>query len=438
MAQWIEAEVKKDWKEAEVNYYYPDQVQVVDGVEYKISPLVTVQLGPQDPKKRTLLVYAHYDVQPAEKADGWDTDPWKLVRLDNGEMRGRGSSDDKGPLVGWLCTLKAYKESGVEVPINVKFCCEGFEESASLGFNETLRDHIKHTGFLDDVDFVCISDNYWVTTSKPCLTHGLRGLLSVQLAIKGPKRDLHSGLFGGQVYQPMDDLIYLFSQLKDGDDNILIPGVMDDVMAITDEERALYEKLEFSIKDKKDEIGTTRLRDEENRTKCVMNVWRLPSLTVHGIEGAFSEPGFKTVIPMRVVGKFSIRLVPNQDPATIQKLVTEYVEKKFAERKSPNEISIHSEIGRWWYTEPKNAVFEAGKKAIEKVWGVTPDFSREGGSIPITLTLGEQTGAPVCLLPMGRSDDSPHSQNEKLDLSNYHNGMKVFASFLDELSTAQL
>eukprot|EP01056_Protomagalhaensia_sp_Gyna25_P002483 Protomagalhaensia_sp_Gyna_25__2482@NODE_2390_length_1109_cov_2518_498131_g526_i4_p1_GENE_NODE_2390_length_1109_cov_2518_498131_g526_i4NODE_2390_length_1109_cov_2518_498131_g526_i4_p1_ORF_typecomplete_len292_score56_93Peptidase_M20/PF01546_28/6_2e25Peptidase_M28/PF04389_17/0_0019_NODE_2390_length_1109_cov_2518_498131_g526_i430878 len=281
MAQWIEAEVKKDWKEAEVNYYYPDQVQVVDGVEYKISPLVTVQLGPQDPKKRTLLVYAHYDVQPAEKADGWDTDPWKLVRLDNGEMRGRGSSDDKGPLVGWLCTLKAYKESGVEVPINVKFCCEGFEESASLGFNETLRDHIKHTGFLDDVDFVCISDNYWVTTSKPCLTHGLRGLLSVQLAIKGPKRDLHSGLFGGQVYQPMDDLIYLFSQLKDGDDNILIPGVMDDVMAITDEERALYEKLEFSIKDKKDEIGTTRLRDEENRTKCVMNVWRLPSLPVY-------------------------------------------------------------------------------------------------------------------------------------------------------------
>eukprot|EP01053_Blabericola_migrator_P011139 Blabericola_migrator_1__11138@NODE_651_length_7047_cov_201_880372_g477_i0_p2_GENE_NODE_651_length_7047_cov_201_880372_g477_i0NODE_651_length_7047_cov_201_880372_g477_i0_p2_ORF_typecomplete_len481_score117_27Peptidase_M20/PF01546_28/4_1e48M20_dimer/PF07687_14/9_7e03M20_dimer/PF07687_14/4e23Peptidase_M28/PF04389_17/0_00015_NODE_651_length_7047_cov_201_880372_g477_i041055547 len=433
-AHWIETEIKKDWPQAEVRLEIPDEKQILEGQELSLPPIVVAQTAPLDDKKRTLLVYAHYDVQPAEREDGWETEPFELVKLDNGQLRGRGSTDDKGPLLGWLGALRAYKKAGIDVPVNIKFLFEGMEESGSDGMDEIIGRLKSNTKFLEGVDFVCISDNYWFTTSKPCLTHGLRGMVSAQVTITGPKRDLHSGVYGGCVYQPLDDLIYIMSSLKDKDDKILIPGVCDTVAPVTEEELERIKKVTFFLDQRRDEVGTTRLRHEDDIPALLMSTWRNPSLSLHGIEGAFAEPGFKTVIPMKVTGKFSIRIVPNQDPDTVAKQVEDYVKQKMAERDSPNQMSLVIGTGRWWFTEPTNKVFEAAKKATEQVHSVTPDFTREGGSIPITLTLGECTGAPVCLLPMGRSDDSPHSQNEKLDVSNYVQGMKTFASFLNELS----
>eukprot|EP01054_Gregarina_sp_Poly1_P005241 Gregarina_sp_Poly_1__5240@NODE_2779_length_1723_cov_652_942029_g1752_i0_p1_GENE_NODE_2779_length_1723_cov_652_942029_g1752_i0NODE_2779_length_1723_cov_652_942029_g1752_i0_p1_ORF_typecomplete_len382_score39_73Peptidase_M20/PF01546_28/5e40M20_dimer/PF07687_14/6_3e20Peptidase_M28/PF04389_17/0_014_NODE_2779_length_1723_cov_652_942029_g1752_i04421587 len=366
---------------------------------------------------------------------GWDSDPWKLTKEENGQLRGRGSSDDKGPLVGWLCMLRSYKEAGVDVPLNIKFVFEGMEESGSVGFDSTVQRVAKETSFFENIDFVCISDNYWLSTKKPCLTYGLRGLCSCEVTVSGPAMDLHSGSFGGQVYQPMDDLLYLLGSLKNDKDDILIPGIMDSVMEITDGERKMYEPIYFDMEAKKREIGMTKLRDDDDKIKCLMNVWRLPSLSVHGIEGAFSEPGFKTVIPRKVTGKFSIRMVPNMEGSEVQKLIQSHLTRKMEERNSPCQMRAIFNSGRWWYTEPTSKCFEAAKRATELVHGVTPDFTREGGSIPITLTLSELTGAPVCLLPMGRCDDGAHSQNEKLDLTNYTLGMRTFAAFLQELSS---
>lgn len=175
----------------------------------------------------------------------------------------------------------------------------------------------------------------------------------------------------------------------------------------------------------------------------------MPSLSIHGIEGAFSDPGFKTVIPRKVVGKFSIRIVPNMKGDQVESCIENYLQSKMAARQSPNKMTLSMQSGRWyvlkvirllqpffsfrWYVEPNSFTFKAACKATERVHGVTPDFTREGGSIPITLTLTEVTGKDVCLLPMGRCNDGAHSQNEKLDLSNYILGMKTFAAFLEEL-----
>lgn len=169
--------------------------------------------------------------------------------------------------------LKCYKESGRDIPVNIKLCLEGMEESGSLGFDETARKVAGESDFFKGVDFCCISDNYWLSTQKPCLTYGLRGLTSCQISVSGPAADLHSGSFGGQVFQPMDDLIALLASLKDKDDNILIGGVDKDVMPVTSEEEALYTDIFFDIQEKKKEIGVSALRHEDSKMHCLMAVW---------------------------------------------------------------------------------------------------------------------------------------------------------------------
>lgn len=435
MAEWLKAKIKAISSEAKIEFVsVPYKEKLPTGEELELPPIILTTLAPIDPKKRTLLVYGHYDVQPAEMSDGWDTDPWDLIELPNGELRGRGSTDDKGPIVGWINMIESYKRVGRDIPVNFKFVFEGMEESGSVGFDDTVKLVASKSDFFKDIDFCCISDNYWISTKKPCLTYGLRGLCSVQMEVTGGKADLHSGSFGGMMYQPMDDLMALFQGLKDENENILIAGLQDEIMPITDEEKARYKDIYYDLEGVKKQQGVTKLRDEDDLTKMLMNIWRLPSLTVHGIEGAFSEPGFKTVIPRRVVGKFSIRLVPNMTTETVERLVREHLEKKFASRNSPNRLQLTIGTGRWYYCEPTSPVFKAAERATELIHNVKPDFTREGGSIPITLTLKELTGQDVVLLPMGRGDDGAHSQNEKLDRSNYLLGMKTYAAFLEELS----
>ncbi|CAB3995721.1 RNA-directed DNA polymerase from mobile element jockey, partial [Paramuricea clavata] len=236
-------------------------------------------------------------------------------------------------------------------------------------------------------------------------------------------------------YEAMSDLVALFSTLIDEKGNILVPGVNDSVRELTSEEEALYANLDFDMATYQAELGAHGLTTEDNKN-TLMRRWRYPSLSIHGFEGAFSGPGDKTVIPKEVTGKFSIRLVPDQDPAKIGELVIAHLKKVHRERGSPNVLTPrHSEgFARPWLGDFENVVFEAGKRATNDVHGVDPDYTREGGSIPVVLTLSETTGKDCVLLPMGRSDDGAHSQNEKLNISNFQNGMKLFAAYLKELA----
>lgn len=408
--------------------------QTLDGKEIDLPPVLVGNYG-TDSNKKTVLVYGHYDVQPALKSDGWDTEPFKLVHdKASGRLYGRGSTDDKGPILGWLYVLKAHKALGLELPVNLKFCFEGMEESGSVGLDAFVE---KEAGNLfKGVDAVCISDNYWLGTEKPCVTHGLRGIAYFKLEIKGPARDLHSGVFGGMVHEPMTDLIQIMSSLVTPEGKILIPGISEQVRALSDEERKVYDVMDFSISDVDNATGSSTTISDA-KPEVLMARMRNPSLSLHGIEGAFAEPGSKTVIPAKVVGKFSIRLVPDMQPQKVVEAVEKYVDEQFKKLKSKNTMKLMPDHpGKPWLADPNHWNYEAAFSATEKIYGVRPDLTREGGSIPITLTFADALQKNVLLLPMGRSDDGAHSTNEKLDLSNYIKGTELLGTYLYEVAAA--
>jgi len=432
MMHWMGDELKA--LGAAIEYVELGDQTMPDGSVLPLPPVLMGELG-QDATKKTLLVYGHLDVQPAnEKEDGWDTDPWVLTEVD-GKLYGRGSTDDKGPVLGWIHALQCYQECGIEMPVNFKFCFEGMEESGSEGLDKMLMDR-QNTKFMQEVDFCCISDNYWLGKNKPCLTYGLRGVCYFFIEVECATKDLHSGVFGGTVNEGMVDLIWMMNQLVDEDGKILVEGLMDSVAPLTPEEEAKYVNIDFDPEEFRQDLGAPgRLMHGNDKAKTLMARWRFPSLSLHGIQGAFADAGAKTVIPRKVVGKFSIRIVPNQTPELVEKVVVAYCNKVWAKRNSPNKMTaslFHG--GRCWLSDPDHPNYIAGSRATQMVYGVEPDLTREGGSIPVTLTLQEATGKNVILLPMGAADDGAHSQNEKIDIRNYIEGTKLLGAYAYELS----
>ncbi|XP_037777790.1 LOW QUALITY PROTEIN: cytosolic non-specific dipeptidase-like [Penaeus monodon] len=441
VSAWAETrgEIKKqmDWAKAKLEalgasceLHDIGQQTLPNGTKIPLPPVLFGQLG-TDPKKKTVCVYGHLDVQPALKEDGWDTEPFVLTEKD-GKLYGRGSTDDKGPVIGWIHAVEAFQKTGQEIPVNIKFVFEGMEESGSEGLEELLK--AQKDKFLKGTDFVCISDNYWLGKKKPCITYGLRGICYYCIEVECCAKDLHSGVFGGTVHEAMADLIYLMNTLLDSKGNILVPGIMNEVVPVTPEEEALYKDIDFDVEDYRKDLRHERLVHHNDKTKTLMARWRNPSLSLHGIEGAFSEPGAKTVIPRKVIGKFSIRIVPNQTPESVSKLVIDYLNKQWETRQSPNKMkAFFFHGGRCWMSDTTHPNYEAGRRATKYVYGVEPDLTREGGSIPVTLVLQEVTGKNVMLLPMGACDDGAHSQNEKINITNYIEGTKLLAAYLNEV-----
>ncbi|KAG2366422.1 hypothetical protein BDR07DRAFT_1449443 [Suillus spraguei] len=408
----------------------------MQGQTLQLPPAIIGRLG-SDPAKKTVLIYGHYDVQPALKSDGWKTDPFTLVvEEDSGRLIGRGSTDDKGPILGWLNVIEAHKNLGIAMPVNVRFCFEGMEENGSEGLDECIQEEVKKgkDGWFDGVDCVCISDNYWLNTRTPALTYGLRGIAYFSINITGPGQDLHSGLFGRTVHEPMTDLIKLMSKLVDHNGNILIPGIDDMVPPHDEEELKLYQKMDYTIDDIEEAAGGKVALSSE-KTLVLMGRMRQPSLSLHGIQGAFSEVGAKTVIPAKIGGKFT--LFPHKLRRRSYPLLMPYLEAEFAKLNSKNKMEVeYLHGGKPWVADVRHWNFEAAKKAIEAVYKKTPDYTREGGSIPVTLTFAESLGVNVLLLPMGRADDGAHSTNEKLDRSNFIEGTKVLGTYLYEVGAA--
>ncbi|XP_076991346.1 cytosolic non-specific dipeptidase isoform X3 [Tamandua tetradactyla] len=323
----------------------------------------------------------------------------------------------------WTCNPRPSRMAGtvspspwwseMEIPVNVRFCLEGMEESGSEGLDELI--FARRDTFFQDVDYVCISDNYWLGKKKPCVTYGLRGICYFFIEVECSDKDLHSGVYGGSVHEAMTDLISLMGSLLDRKGRILVPGINEAVAPVTDEELALYDNIDFDMKEYTKDVGATALLHSCEKD-ILMHRWRYPSLSLHGIEGAFSGAGAKTVIPKKVIGKFSIRLVPNMTPDVVSEQVTSYLTKKFAELHSPNKFKVYlGHGGKPWVSDFNHPHYLAGRRALKTVFGIEPDLTREGGSIPVTLTFQEATGKNVMLLPVGSADDGAHSQNEKLN-----------------------
>ncbi|KAK2569282.1 Cytosolic non-specific dipeptidase [Acropora cervicornis] len=363
------------------------EVELVDlgpqeGKNVQLPPVLLGKLG-KDSAKKTLCIYGHLDVQPANLDDGWDTEPFELTEI-GGKLYGRGSTDDKGPVLAWLNAIEAFQETGNELPVNLKFVFEGMEESGSEGLDDLIFKR-KDT-FFKSVDYVCISDNYWLGKNKPCITYGLRGICYFFVEVTCASKDLHSGVFGGTVHEAMSDLIYLLGQLVDVKGKILVPGINDNVAPLTGGERATYTDIDFD----------------------------------------------------KVIGKFSIRLVPDMTPKRVEEQVCKYLNELHEKRGSPNDIVVTmGHGGRFWVSDYNHGNYQAAKAALRMVFGIDPDFTREGGSIPVTLTLQEATGKNVMLLPLGACDDGAHSQNEKMDRKNYIEGTKVLAAYMEEVAKIQ-
>ena len=443
MINWCKSWIVKLGGECTL-YPNPAGMQKLDDEsEIEFPPILLGSFG-NDPKKKTVCVYGHLDVQPALLGDGWDTPPFELTEID-GKLYGRGATDDKGPALSWLWMVEAFKELKMELPVNIKIIYEGMEEYGSEGMFETVQLLSKPGEFLSDVDFFCISDNYWLGRNKPCLTYGLRGMAYFEVGVECSTKDLHSGVYGGSVHEAMTDLIQLMGSMVDTSGKILIDGISRDVAPVTAAEEDLYDTIDFDVDNYKDEVGVNAIHNKDgprpgrlmydNKKDLLMHRWRFPTLSLHGIEGAFSDPGAKTVIPRKVLGKFSLRLVPDMSPDHIAECVTAHLNAKFATLNSPNRMWVKAHHGaKAWLSDPDHPNYSAAAIAVKRVYGKSPDLTREGGSIPIASWLEDATQMNVLLLPVGACDDMAHSQNEKYNRTNMVAAIKVLGVYLHEVA----
>ena len=274
----------------------------------------------------------------------------------------------------------------------------------------------------------------WESENTPAIVYGTRGIVYAFIEISGPKKDMHSGI-GGTFREPMTDLVQILSKLVDQEGNILVEGVYDSVRPLTEDEERLYVNSEFNVDIFKKMIGYTTKWANEDPKSLLMNLWRYPSLTIHGIEGAFHGPGAKTVIPGKVIGKVSIRTVPDQNPREIGELFKKYVEKEFSKLNSPNKLKFEvPEAGDWWFGNPNTFLFKANEKAIKEYWEKEPSFTRGGGSIPIIPFMEKTFNCSAMGVATGQPSDGAHSQNERLRIKNFVGSKEVVKLLLKNIA----
>ena len=383
------------------------------------------------PGKPTVLIYGHYDVQPAEPLDLWITGPFDPT-VRNGELFARGAVDDKGQVFMHLKALQAHLATTGKLPVNIKLLIEGEEEIGSPNLDAFIL--AQHA--LLQADTVVISDTAMIAKGAPGITHGLRGLVYFQIDVEGTRSDLHSGSFGGAVINPGFALAQIISQLKDRNGRITIPGFYDDVRKLTAEERRALARLPFSERNFQKEIGAPVLFGEKGFT-TLERLWVRPTLEINGLYSGFIGEGAKTVLPGRAMAKVSMRLVPDQDPKKIARLFTQHV-KRICPKTVRLKVTEISGRGAPWLTPTDHPAMQALARAIQQGFGKKPVYTRTGGTIPVVATLTKLLKAPILLMGIGLPDENAHAPNEKLDLGNLHHGMLSAAYLWLELSETKM
>ncbi len=373
------------------------------------------------PGMPTMLVYGHYDVQPADPLDLWQSGPFEpTVRGEN--LYGRGASDMKGQVMAVLSALEAVKETG-GLPINVKFLIEGEEEIGS----PSLAKFIEQNKNLLDADFCLNPDSGMLGKQYPTITYGLRGLSAFELRVSGPAGDLHSGVYGGVVHNPAVALAELIAGMHDANGRITLPGFYDDVPSLTEAEHADFARLPTDEAYYLEQTGVAALWGEKEFLPDE-RVGARPTLEVNGLLSGFTGTGFKTVLPAHAMAKISCRLVPHQNPQKIAAGLRQYLEER-----APKTI-------RWELVEyggspasisdVSQPAVKALQAALETVWGVPPLFKREGGSVPVVAQMQSMMGMESVLTGFGLPDDNLHAPNEKLHLPTWYKGIDALVEFV--------
>lgn len=373
-----------------------------------------------DPDAPTVMVYAHMDVMPVDPLEKWKTDPFEPVVKD-GKIWARGADDDKGQSFMHAKAFEYLVKSG-KLECNVKFLIEGEEEIGSPNLPDFCE---KHKEMLK-ADIILVSDTSMIAPDVPSITTGLRGLAYWQVEVTGPNIDLHSGLFGGAVANPINVLSKMIAQTMDDDGRILIPGFYDDVVEVSAEERAKMAKAPFSLDDYKKSLDLKEVFGEKGYSTNERTGIR-PTFDVCGIWGGYTGEGAKTVLPSKAYAKISTRLVPNQDHNKIAKMFVEYFESI-----APEYVTIKAEYlhGGPSYVCPIDLpAYKAAEKAFKDVYGKDPVPVRSGGSIPIIATFEEVLGIKSVLMGFGLGSDAIHSPNENFPLEQFYNGIRTIPLF---------
>ena len=368
----------------------------------------------------TVLVYGHYDVQPADPLDLWNTPPFEPVVRDN-RIYARGSADDKGQVYMHIKAMETMLQLG-HLPCNLKFIIEGEEEVGSKNLGEFVRANKD----LLKADVILISDTHMISMEHPSITTGLKGLSYMEVEVTGPNRDLHSGTYGGAVANPVTVLCKMIASLIDENNRITIPGFYDKVLELSAEERAKIAEAPFNDEEFKRALDVQTLAGEKGYTVHEQLGIR-PTLDVNGIWGGYTGEGAKTVLPSKAYAKISMRLVPNQGSAEITRLFSEHF-RAIAPPSVRVAVTPHHG-GEPVVTPIDSTAFLAAERAFKEGWGVKPIPTREGGSIPIVALFEKELGLQSVLMGFGLDRDAIHSPNESYGIDNYLKGIETIALF---------
>ncbi len=374
----------------------------------------------QNPSWPTVLIYGHYDVQPADPLDLWDSPPFEPV-IKNDKIYARGSADDKGQFYIHIKAFEILNQIG-NIPCNMKFMIEGEEEVGS----DNLEDFVKANRQKLAADVVLISDTSMLSNENPSITTGLKGLSYLQVEVTGANRDLHSGTFGGSVANPINTLCKMIASLKDENNHITIPGFYDKVIDLTNDERAAIARAPFDEEEFKKELGVNEVEGEKGYSTLERTGIR-PTLDVNGMWGGYIGEGAKTVLPSKAYAKISMRLVPNQSSDEITKIFSDHFRKIAPKSVKVKVTPYHG--GEPAVTSTQSVAYKAAEKAFETCWGKTPIPTRDGGSIPIVALFERELGVDSVLLGFGLNSDAIHSPNESFGIFNFLKGIETTVFF---------
>lgn len=378
------------------------------------------------PNAPTVLVYGHYDVQPPDPLDEWDSPPFEPTVRD-GCVYARGATDDKGQMWTHIKSVEAWIKTRGTLPVNVYFVIEGEEEVGSNNLDRFLADNREKLA----CDVAVISDTSQYGPGMPAITYGLRGILACEVTLFGPRQDLHSGIFGGSIANPVNALAAMIAKLHDENCRIAIPGFYDDVIPLSDKERASLASLPFDERGFLDSIGVAEPYGESGFTSLERR-WARPTCDINGIIGGYTGEGPKTIVPAKATAKISCRLVPNQDPHRLSRALHQYLISN-----CPSGMRL--EFKEWhgcpgFLVNLDSPYLHAAKIAVEKGFEAKPVLIREGGSIPVVATFRELLGVDTLLLGWGQNTDNLHSPNERFSLADYQRGIRASAHLWQELA----
>src|ERR1700730_9295658 len=379
------------------------------------------------PGRRTVLIYGHYDVQPPDPLELWDSPPFEPV-LKNGYVFARGATDNKGQILSHILGIQETIEQNGDLPVNVDLVIEGEEEigSANLGkFLSQNREALK-------CDVVLVSDTGMIAPRTPTMSYGLRGVAALELKVTGPKIDLHSGIFGGGVANPATALAQLLATLHDREGRIAVPGFYDQVAPLQDWEREAWKKLPIDVDAEiLKETGAPSLFGEKG-FNTMERIWARPTAEINGIGGGYQGQGTKNVIPSHAMAKLTFRLVPDQKADEIIALVRKHLERNLPAGVTMEMTGGHN--GPWYLTDPHSEFGKAAQRALKKAFKTEVALIREGGSIPIVSDFRSILGVETLLLGLALPDCRAHSPNENFPLENLDSGIRMNQAVLQELA----